>query len=126
MRGRFCWLGARKNRAERQPRKFEILTLVACVRPAFSSFWYHFLGVFILAKTKCLELQHTISSFVFTYKYSRLSHLDTPSCKTQYVNSQSVTLPGKRNDAVSPVSSIKVLCFEICGSGLPGFDFNSL
>jgi len=89
-----------KNRAECQPQKFENLTLVSC-RTHHLRVLCMIFGVFSFAlKQGVWSWQQTISSLVLTHKYPRLLHLNSPSRKTQQVEFQSVTLPGKGNDVL--------------------------
>jgi len=89
MIGHFFLLGAIKNRAQRdcemrrQPRKFENLTLVACRRQHFRVFCMSFLVFLFLLKQGAWSWQQTISLLELTHKYSRRSHLNTPSGMTQ-------------------------------------------
>jgi len=87
---------------------------------------YEFFCVFILDKTRCLELatnnlltrthSEIPSSLALKHSFSQDTigefPVSDPACPSKEMMSW-----------VSPVLSIKILCFENIGSGLPGFTF---
>jgi len=78
-----CKLRSARFEMRRQPQKFENLTLVACRRQHFRVFCMSFFVYLLSLKQGVWSWQQTISLLELTHKYSRRSHLNIPSRKTQ-------------------------------------------
>jgi len=109
---------------QRQPRKFENQTLVACRRQYFREFCMSFLVFLFSLKQGVWSWQQTISLLELTHKYSLApKHSFSQDTIGEFPVSDPARPSKEMMSWVPPSSSIEILCFENIGSGLPGFTF---